>query len=131
MSDKKNRPKLSPEDLPPLPDLIFDEGYAWLGALRHGWYDVSSWGRDGWDLGSWPLVIVAHYDGEDRYGLAVYVEGDVEVTACPNREERDGATDQVAAFYWRRRSDRPDDLPAEGEELLPHHRGPYSPDRHA
>ncbi len=130
MTDEE-RPPLSPEDLPPLPVSLWYDGYDWLGALRHGWYDVSSWGRDGWDLGSWPLVIVAHYDGEDRYGLAVYVEGDVEVTAYPNREERNGATDRVAAFYWRRRrGQRPDDLPAEGDELLPHHRGPYSSERH-
>ena len=71
-----------------------------------------------------------HYDGEDRYGLAVYVEGDVYVTGYPTREDRDRATDTQAAFHWRQFGHGPKDLPAEGEELRPHHRGPYSPDRH-
>jgi hypothetical protein len=130
VSDQERKPALSPADLPPVPDSLWHEGYYWLRALRHGWYDVSSWGRDGWDLGCWPLAVVLHYDGEDRYGLAVYVEGDVEVTAYRSREDRDGATDRVAAFYWRRRGHGPDDLPAEGDELLPHHRGRNSPERH-
>jgi hypothetical protein len=129
MSDDQ-LPPLSPADLPSLPDSLWNQGYDWLGPLRHGWYGVSSWGRGGWDLGSWPRVVIAHYDGEGRYGLAVYVEGDVEVTAHATREDRDRVTDQQAASWWQYFGRGPKDLPAEGDELLPHHRGPYSPERH-
>jgi hypothetical protein len=115
-----------PAVLPELPASVWNTGYDWIGALRGGWYEVSSWGRDGWDLGSWPLVIIAHYDRPGSFGLAVYVEGDLEVTAYPNREDRDQATDRQAAFHWRQYGHGPRDLPGTDDELGPHHRGPYS-----
>ena len=27
-------------------------------AEKIGWHPISAWGKDGWNLGSWPLVIV-------------------------------------------------------------------------
>jgi hypothetical protein len=116
----------SPYDLPRLPDSVWDTGYDWIGALSHGWYVVPAWGRSGWDLGSWPLVIVAHYDRANCYGLAVYVEGDLDVSAYPTRQARDEATDRRAAEWWRYFGDGPDDLPDSDDDLQPHHRGPFS-----
>ena len=86
--------------LPELPGWT-GEGYEWMQQLAHGWYSVSAWGEQGWDLGDWPLVIVAHYDSPDLYGQAVYVEGDLEITAYPSREERDRAASSTAVKLWR------------------------------
>jgi hypothetical protein len=118
----------TPQDLPALPDSVWYSGYDWIGALRNGWDAVASWGRSGWDLGHWPLVIIAHYDHPDRgcYGLAVYIEGDRYVTAYPTREARNQATDTQAAAWWRHFHNGPDDLAASDDHLQPHHRGPFS-----
>lgn len=119
-------PTPSRHDLPALPNLTWNSGYEWIGALCGGWYVVPTWGRSGWDLGAWPLVIIAHYDSPGCYGLGVHVEGDLEVTAYPTREDRDQATDRQAAFHWRQFGHGPRDLPDTDNELGHHHRGPYS-----
>ena len=120
--------------VPPLPDSYAGNGYDWLQELEGGWRPVPAWGRDGWDLGIWPLVAVAHYDGDDSFGVATRIEGDVELEVFPTREERDAATDQIAAYWWRdmARNDLPShprDLPHHDDDLLPHQRGPFSRER--
>jgi hypothetical protein len=112
--------------LPPLPRARFDDGYGWMSHLRDGWQPIPGWGRDGWDLGDWPYAVVAHYDGEGVHGLGTYVEGDVYERSFATREERDAATDQIAALYWRLSRNGPDDLPPSDDYLGPHHRGPYT-----
>ncbi len=115
--------------LPPLPD-PFEDGADWLSQLgEHGWRMVPSWGRDGWDLLEWPYAAVAHFDGEQRYGLAIYEEGDVSVEAFAHREARDTATDRIAVQYWRVNGRGPTDLPESDDELAPHHLGPFSFER--
>ena len=111
--------------LPPLPEPGFGDGYDWMDQLRDGWRPVAGWGSRGWDLGDWPYAIVVHYDGEDVHGLATYVEGDINVRSFPSREERDAATDRIAASHWRMNESGPADLPDSDEELAPQHRGPY------
>ncbi len=124
-------PTPSRHDLPALPNLTWNSGYEWIGALCGGWYVVPTWGRSGWDLGAWPLVIIAHYDNPARpcFGLAVYVEGDLDVTAYPTRQARDEATDRHAAAWWRQLKDGPGDLPSSDNDLQPHHRGPFTRSR--
>lgn len=52
-----------------------------MNALPEGWHAEASWGRDGWDLGAWPLIAVALYadDEHGRYAAATFVEGDVTI----------------------------------------------------
>jgi hypothetical protein len=114
------------DELPPLPPPAWGDGYEWMRDLGQGWLPVPGWGRDGWDLGDWPYAIVVHYDGDGKHGLATYVEGDIAVRSFATREERDAATDHVAAYHWRQNESGPDDLPDTDDELAPHHRGPYS-----
>ncbi len=115
--------------LPPLPGR-FEDGSDWLSQLGEcGWRMVPSWGRDGWDLLEWPYAAVAHFDGEDRYGLAVYEEGDVSVESFPLREARDAATDRIAVQYWRANGHGPRDLPDRDDELAPYHLGAFSLER--
>lgn len=117
------------EDLPGLPDTVWNSGYDWIGELSGGWYGVPDWGRSGWNLGSWPLVIVCHCDRPGCYGLCLYVEGDLDVSVHATRQARDEATDRLAAYYWRYYQHGPDDLPDSDHDLQPHHRGPFSWDR--
>ena len=76
-----------------------DEGYDRMEFARsRGWHAIASWGLDGWDLGSWPYVVVYHR-GENE--LAVDVEGDIDIEEFETREERDRRTDEIAFFYWK------------------------------
>lgn len=112
-------------ELPPLP-ASWEEGYDWLSRLKGGWTSIPSWGEDGWDLGSWPYVIVATCVKpiEGIYAVAVYVEGDINVRQVESMTALNAAVDQIAEFYWRTgQYSAPRDLPAEG--LLDRHRGPY------
>ncbi|MBF9135273.1 hypothetical protein I0C86_41215 [Plantactinospora sp. S1510] len=103
--------------LPALPYSYVGSGYDWMGGLAGGWYAVGVWGSDGWDLGNWPYVIVAHYD-DGVYGRVLYCEGDLTIEAYPEVDARDKATSDTAVFYWRHYGHGPKDLPAEGEAPL-------------
>jgi hypothetical protein len=131
------------ERLAPLPDLGdiprppqghgLGDGYDWMAeALPPGWQAEPVWGRDGWDLGTWPLVVVALYidDDQGNYAVATYVEGDVDVHRYKSRGALYVAVNKTAEFYWRHGSPGPRDLP-EGEGLLARHTGPYTPWRSA
>ena len=45
-------------ELPPLPGRGWGDGYDWQEEVqeRTKWAVIPSWGRDGWDMGSWPYV---------------------------------------------------------------------------
>jgi hypothetical protein len=72
-------------------------------AARHGWRAIRSWGHDGWNLGSWPDIVVfcrERWDMVSEHGtftrpepfeLAVYVydDGDVTAYAFPTAELRE------------------------------------------
>jgi hypothetical protein len=70
---------------------------AWTSQIRRdGWWNViSSWGNEGWDISIWPMVAIAHFDGENAFGLAEYLEGDTTVIAFDDRAERDAHTDSL------------------------------------
>lgn len=74
-------------------------------AAKHGkppWRAVSSWGRDGWDLGKWPYVVFyfREVDG-DKFQYATNVEGDVYAWSFPTEEMRNTAVDAEALWYWQ------------------------------
>lgn len=108
-----------------------ESGYDWMERLPRGWHVEPSWGRDGWDLGAWPLVAVALFTDEDhgRYALATYTEGDVTVQRYASRGALYVAVNELAEFHWRLGQSRgPSDLP-EGKGLLAKHCGPFSEER--
>jgi hypothetical protein len=114
-----------------IPDLhanYHGDGYEWIEHLPAGWEAVSSWGRDGWDLGAWPLAVVATYENSEtgRYAYGVYTEGDVHVTQVETHGDLYAAVDGIAEWYWRNKyALGPPDLP-EGRGLLDHHRRPFT-----
>ncbi len=75
------------------------EGYDRMEyADRSGWAAIPSWGRDGWNLGRWPPVVVYH---RGELEIAVDVEGDINIEEFTTREERDRKTDEIAFFTGR------------------------------
>nr|WP_024126163.1 hypothetical protein [Streptomyces sp. FR1]AHE38781.1 Hypothetical protein pFRL3_4c [Streptomyces sp. FR1] len=120
-----------------LPDWPEDDhtgdGYDWAQELPTGWDAVYSWGSEGWDLGSLPYQVVAHYDCplDVIYGMAHYIEGDVKVRAFGSREARDAATDELALSIWLAVRNGPrQGLPAAdtpAADIPARFRGPYRP----
>lgn len=126
-ADEDDRPEQAEPQIPELPRHTDGDGYAWMKRLPRGWVPVASWGRDGWDLGSWPYAVVVEYRNAEQgvYAVGTYVEGDITVQRFETASEQYEAIDVLAEFYWRANPSRgPQDLP-EGEGLLPHHRRPY------
>ena len=79
-----------------------DDGYDIMEPARAMcWNAIPSWGRNGWDLGSWPYVVVYHRRAVDGWQIAYYVEGDLTVYSYPSRELRDAATDCLAFWHWK------------------------------
>ncbi len=97
-----------------------------------GWEPVGSWGRDGWDLGEWPYVMVyvrtyaVGVRPGDRFEVCENVEGDATVWTFETIEARNAHIDGLALASWRNRSEswvegvrRVSDMPAKL-------RGPFS-----
>jgi hypothetical protein len=56
--DTLKRPELE-RFLPPLPGRGDGDGYDWMDAVAATpWAVIPSWGREGWDAGQWPYVII-------------------------------------------------------------------------
>ena len=104
---------------------MFEE-YRQRGADRSSWSldAVGSWGRDGWDLGEWPYVVISHgTTGEGQHVVKYSVEGDVDFYVTPDTATRDRITDWLAHFHWQHRGE----VDAETfEDMPPERRGPFS-----
>jgi hypothetical protein len=87
------------------------------------WKPIPTWGRDGWNLGEWPLVVVYH---RGELELAVDVEGDIDIYECATREERDRKTDEIAFFYWKTNEEEWVAGIDSDEQMPPHLCGPFS-----
>ncbi len=95
--------RVAPEAFWAVAQMRGDDGYDRIEAARsRGWRAVPSWGLNGWDLGSWPLVVISHRRTTDGFELAYNVEGDITVYRYPTRELRDAATDCLAFWHWKR-----------------------------
>lgn len=118
--------RVIPEPFWAISQMRGDDGYDRIEAARRfRWTAIPAWGRDGWDLGSWPLVVVFHRQSPGRFELAENVEGDVTVYCYMTRELRDEATDQLAFWHWRH--DCEDWVQGIGSlDQAPHLRGAYS-----
>jgi hypothetical protein len=70
-------------------------------AMAHGWFPIPCWGKDGWDLGDWPYVIVYARDTQDRFEVAQDCEGDVTCWTFNTAQERVRFLDRLAVYWWR------------------------------
>lgn len=98
--------QVAPETFWTIAQMRGDDGYDRIELARtRGWHAIPSWGRDGWDLGSWPLVVISHRRTADGYELAYNVEGDITVYRYPTAELREAATDCLAFWHWKRENE--------------------------
>jgi hypothetical protein len=119
--------RVDPEAFWEIAQMRGDDGYDRIElAGRRGWHAVPSWGRDGWDLGSWPLVVIFHRRSDVGYELAYNVEGDITVYRYATRELLDTATDYLAFWHWKH-EDESWVAGVDSVEVAPAHlRGPFS-----
>ena len=112
----------------PVPFIDSHNGTEWISkATEFGWCVTPSWGQMGWDLGNWPLMVVALYDSEPdtMFAMVSYVEGDLVLKAFASQDRRDQAVTEIAVAWWRGGFvPGPNDLPKQG--WLRHHHGPYT-----
>ena len=102
-------------------------------AEKHGWQPISAWGKEGWNLGSWPLVIVFFRNlkkgDENFYQVIEYVEGDVTMWSCPTKELRQQVIDELAFFHWKFSNKEWVNDYTSVDELPDELRGPYGRQR--
>lgn len=103
------------------------DGYDVMEAAAHErWVAIPAWGRDGWDLGDWPYVVIYARRTPDAHQLVYYVEGDVTAYAYATREERNRAIDELAFFHWKHQGE-PWVEGIDSPEQMPEHLcGPFS-----
>jgi len=127
-------------------------GYDTIEAVEgKGWHAIPSWGERGWDLGSWPLVIIfcgnhrikddpARLDptkfvqtlhwGDNQvpqvtYDIAYYCEGDIVTYKCPTQKIRSQIIDTLAFFHWKAQEESWVAGIESVDQLPPDMRGPY------
>lgn len=91
----------------------------------YDWEPISSWGKEGFDLGAWPLVIVFWRESEATFEVIEYVEGDATLYVCPTKEIRNQITDEIAFFHWKHTAQEWVTPYASVDELPSELRGPY------
>ncbi len=70
-------------------------------AGKLGFRAIDGWGKDGYTLGSWPLIIIFFREREGKFEVVEYVEGDVNMWSCPTEEIREEITNELAFFHWK------------------------------
>jgi hypothetical protein len=94
--------RIEPEAFWLLSQLRGDDAVARMAlAYVRRWKPVPTWGRDGWEFGAWPYVVVYHRTADNAWQLTENVEGDATVYSYPSRGLRDAATDCLAFSYWK------------------------------
>ena len=80
-----------------------DDGYSDMEVEeKRGWRVISSWGRDGWNLGDWPYVAIytrRSQSGDTPWWLMQIVEGDRTLYAFATEAEREAAIDYLFLWY--------------------------------
>lgn len=81
---------------------VAGDGMEWAGAVEKltPLRCPSAWGTEGWDLGRWPLVVVALGEVDGVWLVAQRVEGDLYVDRYSTEEEAVAAVDNIAVSWW-------------------------------
>lgn len=114
-----------------------DDGYGDMEqAAKAGWRVLSGWGRDGWDLGDWPYVVISIKDTAEpsMYGtfqLQSVCEGDHDIYAFNSDADRSAALDYLFLWYQAGTGDLSIDIDREALDagtlrVDPMYRGPFS-----
>ena len=116
---------------------VSDDGFDDMAVARsRGWTTHSSWGRDGWDLGTWPYVSIHLRVHDGRYEVLTIVEGDHDVYSFDSEADQHAAMDYLFLWYaadqaWCpvRGSEGRQALDAGTAVVDVRFRGPFSPAR--
>ncbi len=128
MKDELNQYKAEPERFWEALPMLGGDGYDDMDmAQKFDWRPIGGWGRDGYNLGSWPLVIIFFREREGRFEVVEYVEGDVTMWSCPTEEIRQQVTDELAFFHWKFRDEEWVKDYTSVDELPDVLKGPYRP----
>lgn len=82
-----------------------DDGYSDMEvAAEEGWHAIAGWGRDGWDLGDWPYVVISvrcpvTEDGRGQYQVRQTVEGDSTIYNFDTNADQSAAIDYLFVWY--------------------------------
>jgi hypothetical protein len=107
LKDELAQYKVDPDSLWQATFFIGD-GYEVMAYMeKRKWEAVDGWGKAGWNLGSWPLVIIFFRDRENFFDVVEYVEGDATMYACPTEEIREQITNELALFHWQHNPHNP------------------------
>lgn len=109
-----------------------DDGYSDMKAEeKRGWQTLASWGKDGWNLGSWPYVMIYVRTHAGKFQLMQIVEGDRTAYEFASEDDRSAAIDYLFLWYaadlrwspitWEQRSE----LDAGRLTVEDKYRGPY------
>ena len=86
--------------------LIFEEGQSgwdFLASLKNlGWFAMGAWGKDGHDLGEWPLDMVFTRNTTAGYKVLRYTERNLTQWLFPDRATRNKLLDEIAFSCWKR-----------------------------
>jgi hypothetical protein len=97
-----------------------------------GYHAVGSWGRNGWDLGDWPYVVLSTCDRSEGFLLLSVCEGDHDLYSFSSEEDRNAALDYLFLWYGARQDwcpiteEQRTDLDAGRIEVDEKFRGPFS-----
>lgn len=91
---------------------VSGDGYDWMDeAMRDGWRMVASWGRDGWDMGDWPYVVIGYRKLPDATYVSIQrIEGDLQAWHHTNKDTLTAHLDGLARRWWKRNGNGPGDL---------------------
>lgn len=112
-----------------------DDGYSDMEvAASDGWHAVSGWGRDGWDLGDWPYVVLSVRNVAGSFQLQSVCEGDHSIYVFSSDADRNAALDYLFLWYQAGTGDLSIDIDREALDagtlrVDPMYRGPYSQKR--
>jgi hypothetical protein len=102
---------------------LLGDGYDQMEFLaKFRWHSIPAWGRDGWDLGEWPYVIVYIRNNKDGvHQMKVVTEGDEDQYNFPDEATRTEAIDAWALWWWEHK--QPSWFATVDRRLL---KGPYN-----
>ena len=69
---------------------------------RLGWHTQASWGRDGWDLGAWPYIVISTRHENGTFDVLSVCEGDHDVYSFSSESDQHAALDYL--FLWNTQS---------------------------
>ena len=68
-------------------------------AAKEGWKIIASWGRDGWNLGDWPYVVISARVTDGQFEMQQVVEGDHDQYRFGSYADLEAAIDYLFLWY--------------------------------